>query len=148
MQEALGRYPDRRSAVLPVLELAQRERGWLSAESLREAAEVLDLPVTDVASVASFYTMLFTCAVGKHVIQVCHTLSCELRGSEEVIAHLKRRLCIQAGETTADGQFTLVEVECLGMCGDAPVMRVDDEPYAGLTPERVDQILAEYSNGA
>lgn len=143
-----GRYPQPRSALLPALHLAQREHdGWLSDELMAEVAEVMDLPPTEVRSVASFYTMFNRRPVGEYLVQVCTNLSCSLLGAEHIAEHLKRRLGIKVGETTPDGLFTLLEVECLGSCGTAPMMQINDTYYENLTVERVDEILAELVEG-
>ncbi len=137
-----SRYPQSKSALLPALHLAQREHdGWLSDEVLAEVAQVMGLPPAEVRSVASFYTMFNRRPVGKHLVQVCTNLSCSLLGADHIVEHLKRKLGIEAGETTPDGLFTLLEVECLGSCGTAPMMQVNDTYYEGLTVERVDEIL-------
>jgi len=144
--EALkGQYPQARSALLPALELVQAEIGYLSPEALREVAGLMGIPPVEAASVASFYTMLYRKPVGKHVIQVCTNISCSLMGAEHLVDALRRKLGISVGETTPDGRFTLLEVECLGSCGTAPVMQVDDMYYDHLTEERLDHILAELS---
>jgi NADH-quinone oxidoreductase subunit E len=136
-------YPDPRSALLPALRLAQHAYGgWLPAQAFEEVAALMGLPPADVEAVASFYTMLYRQPVGRHTIQVCTNVTCSLLGAERLVAHLGQRLGIEPGETTEDGRFTLLEVECLGSCGTAPVMQVDDRYYENLTPERIDQILA------
>ena len=142
--EALKRqYPSPRSALLPALYVAQEEHGWLSPEVMAEVAQVMDLPPVEVASVASFYTMLYKQPVGQHVIQVCTNIACSLLGAEHIVEYLKRRLGIEVGETTPDGRFTLLTVECLGSCGTAPMMQVDDKYYENLTEERIEEILEE-----
>jgi NADH-quinone oxidoreductase subunit E len=143
IDELKGKYPDPKSALLPALEIAQREHGWLSEEVMREVGAAMDLPPTEVASVASFYTMLYTQPVGEHVIQVCTNISCSLLGAEHIVDYISRKLGIEVGDTTPDGKFTLLAVECLGSCGTAPVMQVDETYYESLTEEKLDQILAE-----
>jgi len=143
-----ARYPYARSALLPALHLAQREHdGWLSDELMAEVAEVMGLPPTEVRSVVSFYTMFNRQPVGKHLVQVCTNLSCSLLGAEHIVEHLKHKLGTEVGETTPDGLFTLLEVECLGSCGTAPMMQINDTYYEGLTVERVDEILAKLAEG-
>ncbi|MFQ5812101.1 MAG: NAD(P)H-dependent oxidoreductase subunit E, partial [Anaerolineae bacterium] len=112
--ELKGKYPDPRSALLPALEIAQREHGWLSEEVMREVGQAMDLPPTEVASVASFYTMLYREPVGEHVIQVCTNISCSLLGAEHIVDYLSRKLDVEVDDTTPDGKFTLFTVECLG----------------------------------
>jgi NADH-quinone oxidoreductase E subunit len=141
--ELKGKYPHPKSALLPALEIAQREHGWLSQEVIREVGKAMDLPPTEVASVASFYTMLYTQPVGEHVIQVCTNISCSLLGAEHIVDYLSRKLGIEVGETTPDGKFTLLTVECLGSCDTAPVMQIDETYYENLTEEKIDRILAK-----
>ena len=138
-----GKYPDPKSALLTALHVAQREHGWLSPEVMYDVAEVMDLPPTEVASVASFYTMFNRQPVGENLIQVCTNISCSLLGAEHIVEHLKSKLGIDVGETTPDNKFTLVIVECLGSCSTAPMMQINDTYYENLTEEKVDQILAE-----
>jgi NADH-quinone oxidoreductase E subunit len=134
-EQYLARYPIKRAAIMPTLWLAQEEFGWLSHETMAYVAELLELPPAFVASVASFYTMYYKRPVGKHHVQVCTNLSCALRGADEIVDCLRDRLGIGLGETTTDGRFTLSEVECLGSCGTAPMMQVDDDFWENLTPE-------------
>ena len=141
-------YPQAKSALLPALHLAQQEHdGWLSDEVMAEVAETMELPPAEVRSVASFYTMFNRQPVGKHLIQICTNLSCSLLGAEHIVEHIKRQLGIVVGETTPDGLFTLLEVECLGSCGTAPMMQIDDVYYENLTVERVDEILHNLAEG-
>jgi len=142
LQEIMAQYPDKRSAMLPALAIAQREQGHLTPEAYEWVAENLGTSPTWVASVASFYTMLRTEPVGKYLIQVCTNLSCSLLGAQPLVDCLSERLGIQVGETTPDGLFSLTTVECLGSCATAPVMQVNDRYYEQLTPEQVDEILA------
>jgi NADH-quinone oxidoreductase subunit E len=129
------------SALISVLHKVQLEYGWLSHESMKEVAEILSMPPASVQNVATFYTMFFTKPVGKHIIWLCKTLSCALRGSEHVEHYLTERLGISSGETTTDGKITLLEAECLASCGTAPVMLVDDELHENLTRKKVDEII-------
>jgi len=147
IKQVKGKYPDPRSALLPALYVAQREQGWLSPEVMRDVAEVMDLPSTEVASVASFYTMFNRQPVGENLIQVCTNISCSLLGAEHIVEYLKSKLGIDVGETTPDNKFTLVTVECLGSCGTAPMMQVNDTYYENLTEEKIDRILAELAGG-
>lgn len=136
-------YPDPQSALLPALYRAQEDYGgWLPEGAFEEVAAEMDVSPALVASVASFYTMLNRRPVGRHLIQICTNISCSLLGSERLVEHVSRKLNVQPGETTADGKFTLLEVECLGSCGTAPMMQVDDQYYETLTKDRVDEILA------
>ena len=137
----VARYPDPRSALLPLLHIAQREMGWISPESMIWAAERLDLSPAHVEGVVTFYSMYFTKPVGRHVIQLCRTLSCDIRGAQSVRKMIHDRLGIAPGETSADGKFSLIEVECIGACGTAPAMMIGDALHENLTPESVGAIL-------
>lgn len=134
-------YPEKEGALIPVLSLAQKEFGYLSLEAIEYVAKIMELPSVRVYSVVSFYTMLHMKPVGKYHLQVCRTLPCALRGAERVTAHLKKKLGIELGQTTADGKFTLTEVECLASCGTAPMMQVNEDYYEDLTEARLDEIL-------
>jgi NADH-quinone oxidoreductase E subunit len=112
-----------------------------------DVAEVMELPPTEVASVTSFYTMFNRQPVGENLIQVCTNISCSLLGAEHIVEYIKNKLGIDVGETTPDNKFTLVTVECLGSCGTAPMMQVNDTYYENLTEEKVDRILAELAEG-
>ncbi len=131
------------SALIPVLREVQGEFGWLCSESMEEVAEILDIPPSSVQNVASFYTMFFTEPVGDHVVWLCRTLSCALRGAESMERHICKRLGVGTGETTADGKITLMEAECLASCGTAPVMLVDDTLYENLTEAKIDEVMDE-----
>jgi len=137
----MGRYPQKRSALVPSLQLAQKETGYLSNEVIAEIARIFDLSPNEVNEVASFYTMLHKKPVGKYVIQVCTNISCLLCDAEKILDHLVKRLGIRPGETSADRKFTLAEVECLGSCGTSPVIQINEEYHENLTTEKVDQIL-------
>ena len=144
VQEIISRYPSgkQKSALLPVLHLAQDEfDGWLSVEVMDYVAKLLSIQPVEVYEVATFYTMYNTKPVGKCLIEVCRTGPCWLRGADDVVEQIENRLGITVGETTADGQFTLKTVECLGSCGTAPMLQCGAEFYEDLTPEKVDQLL-------
>lgn len=134
-------YPDRRGALLPVLHLAQDAFGYVSLEVEEYVAGLFELPPAHVHEVATFYTMFFKEPVGKHVVAVCHNLTCHLMGAKTIIDHLKERLAVDVGETTGDGKITLLTVECLCACEQAPMMQVDDRYEGLLTPAKVDEIL-------
>jgi NADH-quinone oxidoreductase E subunit len=137
-EEIVKRYPpeQRRSTVLPALYLAQYQQGYITANAIRHVAELLGITRADVEDVVSYYTMFYTRAVGKYVLNVCRTLSCALLGAERVTEELSHKLGIKPGETDPGGMFTLVEVECLGACDRAPVVMVNDDWHEGLTPEQ------------
>lgn len=146
-QEMIDRYPAERqkSALLPLLHLAQEQWGWLSPEVMDYVGRMLDIQAIEVYEVATFYTMFHLDPVGKHVIEYCRTGPCCLMGGEEIYDYLKQKLGIQAGETTADQKFTLKEVECLAACGMGPVFQIREQYYMNLTRDKVDEIIAELS---
>lgn len=143
IDEILSKSETNQSALIPVLREVQNEYGWLSTESMKETAELLGVPSSNVQNIATFYTMFFTKPVGKHIIWQCRTLSCALRGAGQVEHYLSEKLGIKVGETTPDGSITLLEAECLASCGTAPVMLVDDELHENLTKTKVDQIVQD-----
>jgi NADH-quinone oxidoreductase subunit E len=150
VQEMVQRYPEgkQKSAVIPVLHLAQEQFGWLSAETMDYVAGLLQLEPIEVYEVATFYSMYHLKPVGKYVFEVCQTGPCMLRGSDDIIAYIGQKLGIKVGETTADGLFTLKVVECLGACGYAPMMQLGKHYREHLTPERVDAIIEECRKNA
>jgi NADH-quinone oxidoreductase subunit E len=143
LEKIMGRYPSRQAALLPALYLAQREFGYVSEEVIAYLSRLMELPKSRIFGVASFYTMFNKKPVGKYFIQVCANISCAMMGADSLFEYLSQKLGIKEGETTKDGKFTLVKVECLGACGEAPTMQVNDRYYGNLTKARVDQILAE-----
>lgn len=146
-KKIIARYPEGRqkSALLPVLHLAQSEfDGWLSVPVMDYVASLLSIKPIEVYEVATFYTMFNTEPVGKCVIEVCQTGPCWLRGSNEIIKHVKDRLDIGVGETTADGMFTLKAVECLGSCGTAPMLQCGADFHENLTNEKVDELIDKW----
>jgi NADH-quinone oxidoreductase E subunit len=139
-----GQYPDRRSAVMPALRLAQEEHdGWLPPEAFREVADALDLTPAYCEAVASFYDMYHLRPVGKHLVEVCTNVSCALVGAQQVLETFESELACRAGETTEDGEVTLRTVECLGGCGWATVVAVDHHYRLHVKPESVTEIVAE-----
>lgn len=147
IDDIASRYPNSRAALLPVLWKAQRKFGWLSNDVIRLVGQTLSLPPSDVLATASFYTMFKKTPTGRYLIQVCHTLSCQLGGSEHVVTHLKKTLGITEGDTTPDGLFTLMRVECLASCGSAPMMQINDDFYERLTTDKIDAILNGLKSG-
>jgi NADH-quinone oxidoreductase subunit E len=141
-EETVNRYPKKEAAILPVLYLAQQEFGYLGPEAIEYVARLMGQSPARVHGVVSFYTMLKTKPIGRHHIQVCRTLPCALRGAEQLTGFIKKMLGIEVGQTTADGRFTLSEVECLASCGTAPMMQVNDDYYENLTDDKVTEILA------
>ena len=140
-EETVSRYPKKEAAMLPVLYLAQQEFGHLSAEAIEYVAKIMEQSPARVQGVVSFYTMFNTKPIGRHHIQVCRTLSCALGGAEKITGLIKKALGIEPGQTTADGRFTLSEVECLASCGSAPMMQINDDYYENLTEENVTEVL-------
>jgi NADH-quinone oxidoreductase subunit E len=143
MKSHLVKYPEgrQRSALIPLLFVVQRERGYLDNPGVNFIAKFLDLEVTDVWETATFYSMFNLHPVGKHHIQVCKTLSCRIMGEPEITGHICNKLGIKPGETTEDGKFTVTRVECLGSCGTAPMLQVGFDYYEDLTIEKVDKML-------
>jgi len=137
----VARYPQAPAALLPVLWEVQREKGWIDAESEAWIGERLGVSPAHVHGVVTFYTMYKQRPSGKYHIQVCTTLSCMLRGCDQLVGHLEQKLGIKVGETTPDGKFSLIQVECLGSCGTAPMLQLNDDYHEDLTLERVDQLL-------
>jgi NADH-quinone oxidoreductase subunit E len=143
IDDILSRYPVKRSALIPLLYLAQRETGYITEAAMVEIAGMLKLTPPQVYETATFYTMLNLKQVGRFHIQVCRSLMCALVGSDTLIGWIKTRLGIGPGETTPDGAFTLSTVECLAACGTAPMMQVNDDYYERLTEEKLDRILSD-----
>lgn len=146
VQQIIRRYPEgkQKSALLPILHLAQQEfGGWLSPETMDYTASLLGLVPIEVYEVATFYTMFNLTPTGKFVFQICHTGPCCLVGSEKIISYIETKLGIKAGETTPDGLFTLKRVECLASCGTAPVMQLGKKYVEHLTEEKIDLLIEE-----
>ena len=137
----VSRYPDREAAILPALHLAQREFGHVSDEAIVYVAGLIGVTPARVEGVATFYTMYNRKPVGKYHVQICRNISCSLLGAEHLIEHVAGKLGVKPGGTTPDGKFTLSQVECLGSCGTAPVMQVNDDYYENLTEASIDAIL-------
>jgi NADH-quinone oxidoreductase E subunit len=144
-ERIVARYPVKRAALMPVLWLAQKEFGHLSVEVQQYVAERMGFPLAWVSGVASFYTMFYKKPVGKHHLQVCTNLSCMLRGSDEIVRSIEQRLGIELGQTTPDGRFTLDEVECLGSCGTAPMMQVNEGYHENLTSRTTLELIERLS---
>jgi NADH-quinone oxidoreductase subunit E len=140
----LSRYANRRSAVLPVLYIAQDEYGHLTDEAIREVAAILDLPPTDVFEVVGFYTLFYNKPVGKWVLQVCDDVPCCFLGAEQLVSALESKLGVAVDQTTPDGTFTLQRVKCLADCDHAPLLQANLDYYRNLdTPEKIDAMIAE-----
>jgi NADH-quinone oxidoreductase subunit E len=143
MKARAAEYPRRKSAILPALTIAYHQVGHLSEEIYREISKAINVPYVEVAEAATFYTMFPKEPVGKYLIQVCHNISCALLGADGLVTYLEQKLGIKKGETTRDGLFTLISVECLGSCATAPMMQINHDFYENLTKEKVDTILEE-----
>jgi len=142
----LTKFPpeQKQSAVLYALQVVQEENGgWLTEALMNAVAAYLGIPKVVVYEVATFYSMFELKPVGRYKISICTNISCMLRGSDEIVSHLKNRLGINLGETTEDGHFTLKEVECLAACGGAPALQINRIYYEDITPDRIDSILAD-----
>ncbi len=148
LAEMATHYPTKRSILIPMLLYIQDELGYLSDEVIAEIAQRVDLTQLEVRDVISYYSMLTTKPRGKYNVQVCTNICCMLRGSDEIFEHCKQKLGIGHKETTADGAFSLEEVECIGACSWGPAMQVNYDFHENLTPEKVDQVLAEYKEKA
>ncbi len=140
-EEIVARYPQKRAAIMPVLWLAQSEFGWLSVEVMQYVASLMGFPLAWVSGLASFYTMYYKKPVGRYHLQVCTNLSCMLRGSDDIVHCLEKRLGIGLGETTPDKRFTLDEVECLASCGTAPMMQVNEDFHENLDRRRTLELI-------
>jgi NADH-quinone oxidoreductase subunit E len=141
IEKILKRYPTKQAALLPILWVAQETWGWISKESAEEVARILELPASHVDGVLTFYTMFNLRPVGRHLLQVCTSISCHLGGAEGLIAHCGKKLGIGLEETTKDGKFTLVEVECIAGCDRAPSMMVNDTYYEPMDAKTLDALL-------
>ncbi len=146
--EEMKLHEQPRGAISEALLIVQEHRGWVPDEALSDVAGMLGVSTADVEAVATFYELIFRKPVGKHVILLCDSVSCWVTGEEPLREHLQKRLGVGLGGTTPDGQFTLLPAGCLGACDQGPAMMIDGKLYHTLTPERADEILAEYGMGA
>ena len=149
-KKIIAKYPEGRqaSACMPLLDLAQRQYdNWLPRAAMDTVAAMLGMPKIKVYEVATFYSMYNLKPVGKHFVQICTTTPCWLRGSDGIVDACKKKLGINLGETTADNQFTVIEVECLGACVNAPMVQIADDYFEDLTPAKMDEILSALSEG-
>lgn len=143
----LPRFPGRRSAILPALHAAYGQYGYLNNQIYDEISAIIDVPSVEIAEAASFYTLFPKKKVGKYLIMVCTNISCALNGSDNLVHYLEAKLGCKVGETSQDRLFTLGTVECLGSCGTAPVMQVNDAFYENLTKQKIDQLIEEFKRG-
>jgi len=145
--ELIGLYPKARSALIPMLHVAQEQDGWLTPEGMEHVAELLDLAPAEVLGTASFYDMFFTHPVGRHLVSVCTNVACMLSGGYELLEHAEESLGVRSGATTPDGEFTLEEVECIALCGNAPCLTVNWRFFGDVTPERFDGLMDDLRAG-
>jgi NADH-quinone oxidoreductase subunit E len=141
IEAELPRYPDRQAVCIDAMQIVQKHRGWVSDEALHDIADLLGMSAADLDGVASFYNLIYRRPVGRHVIHVCDSVSCWIMGYDRIREHLRARLGIAYGETTADGRVTLLPIVCLGACDHAPAMLVDRVLYQDLDLQKIDGIL-------
>lgn len=141
--ELLEKYPTKMAALLPVLWIAQERFGWIDDDAMQLVADTLELPVSHVYGVVTFYTMYYRRPMGRYHVQVCTNIACMLRDAYDVLSRFKTSLGISTGETTPDKMFSLDEVECLAACGTAPCVQINDKYYEPVRPEDVDELIAE-----
>ena len=146
IDEVLKKYPARKPAVMPVLWIAQEQNGWISGEVMKEIALLLDITPEDVMGVVTFYTMYHQKPMGKYHIQVCTNVSCMLKGGYQLYEHVKEKLGLNNLEVSEDMQFSLEEVECMGSCGTAPMIAVNEDYYENLDLNKTDKILESLKN--
>ncbi len=136
------RYPASQAALLPILWIAQEQEGWISEEMMRYVGKLLNLPYGHILGVVTFYSMYNSKKLGKYHIEVCTNISCMLRGSDKILETIEHRCGAKSGQTSADGKWTVNEVECMGACGGAPMLSIGEEYYENLTPKKTEELLA------
>jgi NADH-quinone oxidoreductase E subunit len=141
VEQIKRKYPTSKAVVMPVLYLIQEKYGWISNEAISYISELLNIPEVDIIGVVTFYTMFHSKPKGKYLIEVCTNISCMICNSEMILNTLQKKLGIKTGETTPDDKFTLLEVECLGSCGSAPVMSINDHYYDNLTEQKINDVI-------
>ena len=141
IEEAVKKYPHKNAAVMSVLYIAQEQNGWISQEVIKEVAAALDMTAEEVLGIVTFYSMYHTKPAGKYHLQVCTNVSCMLRGATDIYKHVKDKLNIENGGVTGDSMFSLEEVECMGSCGTAPMIAVNEDYFENLNVQKVDEIL-------
>ena len=146
-RQLIALYPQSRSALIPMLHIAQEQDGWLTPDGMAHVAELLDLDPAEVYGTASFYDMLFTHPVGRHLVSICTNLACRLNGAQDLLEHAEARLGIAAGGTTPDGEFTLEEVECIAFCGAAPCLAVNWRFFGNVADDDFDQLVDDLAAG-
>ncbi len=143
IEAELALYPDKRAGCVEAMKVVQRRRGWVSDESLKSLAALLDMTCEDLDGVATFYNLIFRRPVGRHVILLCDSVSCWIKGCDAMRAHLETSLGLTMGQTSADGRFTLLPIVCLGACDRAPVMMIDDDLHDHLTVDKIDRSVEQ-----
>src|SRR5438270_3575771 len=146
-RDLIALYPETRSALIPILHVAQEQDGWLTPEAMDHVAELLDLTAAEVYGTATFYDMLFTHPVGRHLVSICTNIACLLNGGYELLEHAEEKLDIKAGGTTTDGNFSLEEVECIALCGEAPCLAVNWRFFGKVSSEGFDHLVDELATG-
>jgi NADH-quinone oxidoreductase subunit E len=144
LEVAVQHYPDKRGAAIDALLLVQRRRGWISDDTLLEIAQFLEMTTEDLDSIATFYNLVFRKPVGRHVAFVCDSISCWIKGCEQVQERMKTLYDVDLGQTTADGRLTVLPIACLGHCERAPALMVDEDVYGDVTPDKIEQIVEKY----
>ncbi|MGE3261296.1 MAG: NADH-quinone oxidoreductase subunit NuoE [Bacteriovoracia bacterium] len=144
MDRIQGMYPNKLAMLLPALHAAQKDRGWISDDTMQDVADFLAIPKTRVKEVVTFYHMFHTKPVGKYNLQFCNNIACWLRGSEDLIHRAEKKCGVSLGGTTKDGMFTISEVECLGSCGTAPVCQINDDYHENFDEKQLDKVLEEF----
>ncbi|MEE9166737.1 MAG: NAD(P)H-dependent oxidoreductase subunit E [Candidatus Neomarinimicrobiota bacterium] len=145
VENILSQYPDRRSALLPLLHMATAEAGYITQPIINAVARIVEAHPSEIMETVSFYSMLHTAPKGEFILQICQTLPCSIRGADNLVDHLCERLSIQPGETTKDGKFTVMKVECLGACDIAPLVQVNNDHHEKMTVEKLDKLLKSLS---
>jgi NADH-quinone oxidoreductase subunit E len=145
VEELKSLYPETKAAIMPVLWMAQKKWGWLSEDVMRYVAQLMDLPLSHVTGVASFYTMYFKKPMGRHHVQVCTNISCMLRGGEDIYRFVSERYKIRHNERTEDGVISLEEVECMGACGGAPMIAINEDFHENVDVSKVEELLGRLS---
>lgn len=141
VQKHISKYPEKKAAIMPVLWMAQKKWGWLSLEVMTYVGQLLDLPLAHVEGVASFYTMYFKKPMGKYHVQVCTNVSCMLRKGDVIYKHVSEKLGLKHNQCSEDGLFSLEEVECMGACGGAPMVAINEDFYENIDIQKVDDLL-------
>jgi NADH-quinone oxidoreductase subunit E len=148
VNDAIKRYPDKQAAVMPALWIAQQQNGWISNEVMKEISKILEINPEDVLGVVTFYTMYHQKPMGKYHLQVCTNVSCMLRGAYDIYEKVKQNLGINNMEVTADHKFSLEEVECMGSCGTAPIIAINEDFYENISLEKVNKIIDDIKKSA